>query len=176
MNIFLRRKIQEGLARTTFVFALTVGLFGALAGCSEPQKQNVGVYMLLDTSGTYTDEIGKAQQIILGQVVLSQHLSGTRSASDFKRIRGDAHPTVAPQQVIDHDLGGLFVLAHADQQVDQRLDRHRAVFLDIDRIELGAEMSQGGFTVAIGQGREVVLVVLVHRLKRWMSGIVKIAG
>ena len=64
MNIFLRRKIQEGLARTTFVFALTVGLVGALAGCSEPRKQNVGVYMLLDTSGTYTDEIGKAQQII----------------------------------------------------------------------------------------------------------------
>ena len=36
----------------------------ALSGCGEPEKRNVGVYMLLDTSGTYTDEIGKAQQII----------------------------------------------------------------------------------------------------------------
>ncbi len=36
----------------------------ALGGCGEAEKRNVGVYMLLDTSGTYTDEIGKAQQII----------------------------------------------------------------------------------------------------------------
>ncbi len=35
-----------------------------LAGCGEPEKRNMGIYMLLDTSGTYTDEIGKAQQII----------------------------------------------------------------------------------------------------------------
>lgn len=36
----------------------------AAAGCGEPVKHNVGIYMLLDTSGTYTGEIGKAQQII----------------------------------------------------------------------------------------------------------------
>jgi len=37
-----------------------------LAGCSsgEPVNRTTGVYMLLDTSGTYTEEIGKAQQII----------------------------------------------------------------------------------------------------------------
>ncbi len=42
----------------------TAILIIGVAGCGEPIKHNVGVYMLLDTSGTYTDEIGKAQQII----------------------------------------------------------------------------------------------------------------
>jgi len=39
-------------------------LFSIATGCGEPEKRNVGIYMLLDTSGTYTGEIGKAQQII----------------------------------------------------------------------------------------------------------------
>ncbi|MDX1443071.1 MAG: VWA domain-containing protein [Gammaproteobacteria bacterium] len=39
---------------------------GFLAACgdSQPQAQGRGVYMLLDTSGTYTQELDKAQQII----------------------------------------------------------------------------------------------------------------
>ncbi len=41
-----------------------VSLLVLLAGCGEPEKRNMGIYMLLDTSGTYKDEIGKAQQII----------------------------------------------------------------------------------------------------------------
>ena len=35
-----------------------------LAACDEPVAQNRGVYMLMDTSGTYTEELRKAQQII----------------------------------------------------------------------------------------------------------------
>ena len=37
-----------------------------LAGCSEPQAKTKtkAVYMLLDTSGTYTKELDKAQKII----------------------------------------------------------------------------------------------------------------
>ncbi len=35
-----------------------------LAACSESAPQNRGVYMLIDTSGTYTEELEKAQQII----------------------------------------------------------------------------------------------------------------
>ena len=35
-----------------------------LTGCSEPVPQGRGVYMLMDTSGTYTEELEKAQQII----------------------------------------------------------------------------------------------------------------
>ncbi len=36
----------------------------AMTACSEPTPQNRGVYLLLDTSGTYTEELRKAQQII----------------------------------------------------------------------------------------------------------------
>ena len=36
----------------------------ALSACSEQAPQNRGVYLLLDTSGTYTEELRKAQQII----------------------------------------------------------------------------------------------------------------
>lgn len=35
-----------------------------LVSCSPPQKNNTGVYMLIDTSGTYREEIKKAEQII----------------------------------------------------------------------------------------------------------------
>lgn len=34
------------------------------AGCSKPGARSHGVYMLIDTSGTYTQEIDKAQRII----------------------------------------------------------------------------------------------------------------
>jgi len=35
-----------------------------LAACGQPAKHNTGVYMLLDTSGTYREELVKAEQII----------------------------------------------------------------------------------------------------------------
>jgi len=35
-----------------------------LASCSPPKPSNTGVYMLIDTSGTYAEEIRKAEQII----------------------------------------------------------------------------------------------------------------
>jgi len=35
-----------------------------LASCSPSQQRNAGVYMLVDTSGTYREEIRKAEQII----------------------------------------------------------------------------------------------------------------
>jgi hypothetical protein len=35
-----------------------------LAGCTDSTSHTRGVYMLMDTSGTYTEEIGKAQSII----------------------------------------------------------------------------------------------------------------
>ena len=44
-----------------------VGLVAAcvlLAGCTQPAPDTRGVYMLLDTSGTYTGELQKARQII----------------------------------------------------------------------------------------------------------------
>src|SRR6056300_138650 len=43
---------------------LTTLLALGLAACSEPQSNARAVYLLLDTSGTYTAEMDKAQKII----------------------------------------------------------------------------------------------------------------
>lgn len=45
-----------------FILALTALLIG---GCSPTAPRNTGVYLLLDTSGTYNEELKKAQSIIL---------------------------------------------------------------------------------------------------------------
>lgn len=44
--------------------AIIAGLAALISGCSEPTAHNWGIYMLVDTSGTYKEELKKAQQII----------------------------------------------------------------------------------------------------------------
>ncbi len=48
----------------TVIFATLFVLLAACGGSDAPTKTNTGVYMLLDTSGTYTEELNKAEQII----------------------------------------------------------------------------------------------------------------
>jgi hypothetical protein len=43
---------------------VTIALCALLASCGQQGPQNSGVYMLLDTSGTYREELDKAEQII----------------------------------------------------------------------------------------------------------------
>jgi len=45
------------------IFSLGIACI-LLAGCSPSQPRNSGVYMLIDTSGTYREEMQKAEQII----------------------------------------------------------------------------------------------------------------
>ena len=48
------------MKRRTFVLSLAA----LAAGCGDPRSHTHGVYMLVDTSGTYAEEIGKAQLIV----------------------------------------------------------------------------------------------------------------
>ncbi len=48
----------------TLLFATTLFVTLLISGCSEPKNHNRAVYMLLDTSGTYTQQIEKAQGIL----------------------------------------------------------------------------------------------------------------
>ncbi|WP_226663349.1 VWA domain-containing protein [Microbulbifer aggregans] len=50
--------------RRIFLSLITLISMLAIASCGEPVARNQGVYMLIDTSGTYTEELGKAQQVI----------------------------------------------------------------------------------------------------------------
>ncbi|MGB5082598.1 MAG: VWA domain-containing protein, partial [Burkholderiales bacterium] len=48
------------MKRRTFVLSL----LALAAGCADSRSHSQGVYMLVDTSGTYAEEIGKAQLIV----------------------------------------------------------------------------------------------------------------
>ena len=80
----------------------------ALAACGEPKPTNRGVYMLMDTSGTYTKELKEAQRII--NAVLSKLNPGdsfavaridTGSFSEkdiIAKVTFDERPSIANQQ------------------------------------------------------------------------------
>ena len=50
--------------KKTIALALILCLFIAITGCSDSKSRSKGVYMLLDTSGTYALELKKAQLIL----------------------------------------------------------------------------------------------------------------
>jgi hypothetical protein len=52
------------MKKLLLTFLTALGLAGLFGGCAEKTAHTKGVYMLLDTSGTYTEELVKAQQII----------------------------------------------------------------------------------------------------------------
>ncbi len=94
--------MKRVIATATLLVALT------LSGCGEPPKQGHGVYMLIDTSGTYTEELDKAAQII--SYILSRMNPGdsfavaridTGSFSEkdiIARMTFDERPSVANRQ------------------------------------------------------------------------------
>ncbi len=82
-----------------------------LAGCPDSSSHSRAVYMLLDTSGTYTTELNKAQAIInylLGTLQPGDSLAvaridtGSFSEKDIiKKITFDGRPSVSTQQKRD---------------------------------------------------------------------------
>ena len=50
--------------KKTFAMALSLILILSISGCSDSKSRSKGVYMLLDTSGTYARELKKAQSIL----------------------------------------------------------------------------------------------------------------
>jgi len=46
------------------IFSIGICLSLSIAGCGQEGPRNTGVYLLLDTSGTYSEELEKAEQII----------------------------------------------------------------------------------------------------------------
>ncbi len=89
-----------------------LGMFAVLslvlAGCGKPVPRNTAVYMLIDTSGTYTQEIEKAQKIInylLGTLATGDSLavakidSGSFSEKDIvAKVTFDSKPSQANSQ------------------------------------------------------------------------------
>jgi hypothetical protein len=59
--------------KKSIAFIIIIGIL--MAGCTETKKHTRGVYMLLDTSGTYTQELSKAKSIL-------NYLLGTLNPGD----------------------------------------------------------------------------------------------
>ncbi len=88
--------------------AIAVGLFLVLTGCGEPVPHTRAVYLLLDTSGTYTKEIKKAQTIanyLLGiltsgdSLALARIDSGSFTEKDIiSKVTFDTRPSYTNQQ------------------------------------------------------------------------------
>jgi hypothetical protein len=86
--------------------AVAVSLFGCGAG--KPAGQGQGVYLLLDTSGTYTQELVKAKQVISAilaklnpgdSFAVARIDSGSFSEKDIvAKVTFDDRPSVANQQ------------------------------------------------------------------------------
>jgi hypothetical protein len=87
----------------TLIFVPLMALALALAGCGESVPHSKAVYLLLDTSGTYTEEIDKAQSIanyLLGTLVSGDSLglaridSGSFSEKDIvAKVTFDSRPS-----------------------------------------------------------------------------------
>lgn len=92
--------------KTFVVMALSLCI--CIAGCSDPKSRSKGVYMLLDTSGTYALELKKAQSIInylLGVLQPADTLAvaridtGSFSEKDIvTKMTFDERPSVANNQ------------------------------------------------------------------------------
>ena len=99
MNPILRRSFPAAMA-----------CLGALvaASCSPPAPHNTGVYLLLDTSGTYREELDKAKQIInytlarldgLDTFAVARIDTGSFSEQDIlAKVTLDDRPSAANQQ------------------------------------------------------------------------------
>ena len=84
------------------------GLLMLTAGCSDTESHSKAVYMLLDTSGTYTEELDKAAAIInylLGTLQPNDSLAvaridtGSFSEKDIvQKMTFDGRPSVSNQQ------------------------------------------------------------------------------
>jgi hypothetical protein len=101
-----------------------------LSGCADTTSHSYGVYMLLDTSGTYRDELNQAKAIIsylLGTLqpgdalVVSRIDSGSFSEKDIIcKMTFDGRPSVANQQkrlfreTIDEFITGVEGSPHTD--------------------------------------------------------------
>jgi plasmid stabilization system protein ParE len=87
---------------------LTVIISFTLAACSQPQSRARAVYLLMDTSGTYTAEMDKAQKIINyllatldsgDSIAIARIDSGSFSERDIiARATFDSRPSTANQQ------------------------------------------------------------------------------
>ena len=145
------------MKRLIITAATLIAVLG-VTGCSdEPKGQGRGVYMLLDTSGTYTKELRKAQQII--NAILARLNPGdsfavaridTASFSEkdiVAKVTFDERPSIANQQkrqfqkTINAFVRGVRPASHTDitggmlqatEYLNEKNPRHKVILIFSD--------------------------------------------
>ncbi len=119
------------MKRATFLVSVTTLLAALLSGCTqEVGPQNRGVYLLMDTSGTYTKELNEAVQLINVILVklepgdsfaVARIDTGSFSEKDIiAKMTFDTRPSAANQQKrkfrekIDKFVKGVKPASHTD--------------------------------------------------------------
>jgi len=108
------------MKRRTFIVSVPLLGLAHAAGCSDPRSHAHAVYLLVDTSGTYAQEIGKAQLIVnylLGTLQSGDSLAVARvksrsfSEKDIvAKVTFDTRPTQAnAQKRVFRDQVGSFL-------------------------------------------------------------------
>ena len=112
--------------------ALALACAAALtaAGCSESGPRKTGVYLLLDTSGTYAQELDKAEQIInytltqldaLDSFAVARIDTGSFSETDIvAKVTFDDRPSAANEQkrMFSESIGEFVDTVEASQYTD----------------------------------------------------------
>ena len=138
---------------TRFI-CLSIGLLLLVAGCSDTTSHSKAVYMLLDTSGTYTRELDKAASIInylLGTLQPGDTLAvaridtGSFSEKDIiQKMTFDGRPSVSNQQKREFK-----------QKIESFVKEVKgAAYTDIT----GGILQAAEFLYENGSGRKVILV------------------
>jgi hypothetical protein len=133
---------------------MSIGLLLLAGGCSDTTSHSKAVYMLLDTSGTYTRELDKAASIInylLGTLQPGDTLAvaridtGSFSEKDIiQKMTFDGRPSVSNQQKREFK-----------QRVDSFVKEVKgAAYTDIT----GGILQAAEFLYETGSGRKVILV------------------
>jgi hypothetical protein len=110
--------------------ALVAGTLFAATACAPPPPRNTGVYLLLDTSGTYTQELDKAKQIInftlsrldaLDSFAVARIDTGSFSEQDIMaKVTLDDRPSAANvqkrefAQTVERSLAGVKSSSYTD--------------------------------------------------------------
>ena len=85
--------------KKAIALALSLILIIAVAGCSDSKSRSKGVYMLLDTSGTYALELKKAQSIL-------NYLLGVLQPGDTLAVARIDTGSFSEKDIIDNHLKG----------------------------------------------------------------------
>ena len=142
------------MKRRTFVVSLPLLGISLVAACADPRSHTHAVYMLVDTSGTYAEEVGKAQLIV--NYLLGTLQPGDSLAVARVRSRSFSEKDIIAKATFDNRPSQANAQKRVFRdQVDSFTRTARgSVYTDIT----GGLIQGGMFLRETGAGRKTILI------------------